>query len=111
MYWLSNITGDLSYHDECTQMMQCLGQDANQMGYYAHWNLVLQLIQANAGIVVASQPELDWLKNKKWLHKTVVMHKNVENPFLQGKWHPQTQYSICTLASCYPPVFHCSDIV
>jgi uncharacterized protein YyaL (SSP411 family) len=111
MYWLGIITGDLSYHDECTRMMQCLGQDANQMGYYAHWNLVLQLIQANAGIVVASQPELDWLKNKKWLHKTVVMHKNVENSFLQGKWHPQTQYSICTLASCYPPVFHCSDIV
>jgi uncharacterized protein YyaL (SSP411 family) len=110
MYWLSIITGDIQYHEQCIRMVQCMGQDVNQIGYYAHWNFVLQLIDSSAGIVVASQPETGWIENKKWLHKTIVLHKNVENSFLQGKWHPQTQYSLCTLAACYPPVFHSSEI-
>jgi uncharacterized protein YyaL (SSP411 family) len=111
MYWLSIITGDIQYHEQCIRMVQCMGQDVNQIGYYAHWNYLLQLMDGSAGIIVACLPETDWIQNKKWLHKTIVLHKNVENPFLQGKWHPKTQYSLCTLATCYPPVLYSSEIV
>jgi len=111
MYWLSIITGNLSFHEEGLKMLQVIGPDANQISYYSHWNYVLQLVSSKAGIVVACQPEEGWRTHKKWNHKTMVLKENVKNSFLEGKWQPQTQYSLCTLASCYPPVFHYPDIV
>ncbi len=111
MYWLSIITGDLSFHDQGLKMMQCIGQDLNQISYHAHWNYVLQLISSGAGIVVACQPEEGWRTRTNWIHKTIVLKENVKNSFLQDKWQPKTQYSLCTLASCYPPVTHFTDIV
>jgi uncharacterized protein YyaL (SSP411 family) len=110
LYWLSIITADLSYAGQCKEMMACMSSEINQMGYCAHWNKVLQFIESEAGIVVACLPEIGWKKNKSWLHKTIEIKENIENIFLQGKWQSKTQYSLCTLATCYPPVHTATDI-